>query len=151
MITELALLGLGWAIHKFAGKDAPTAPTAAPWPGTPKAKSKISAQEDALLRAMQSQAPENVAPLTSSLPGRFAEAAAQAYGPSPLLNIDRYHDVTRPGGQVLAPEIPYVSGERGRRRRRVELGKPVSDIRAYERQGHVVLGIDDDEIEGHEC
>jgi hypothetical protein len=108
MITEAIIFGLGWLMSNARGGKTPSAPHRAPWPQEPQGPGTrpLTKQER---RDVQAAIPGALfEPLPKSQKRQAAErAAATAYGePSPLHDVTEFRKATRPGGKVIAPDMP---------------------------------------------
>lgn len=95
---------LGWLMQGKRG-GAPKTPREVPWPQ--EGQRPLTAEERG---AIQRAASPFMAPLPET-PASKAKAAAEraratAFGPSPLSDVSEYRKATRPGGRVVAPDMP---------------------------------------------
>lgn len=80
---------------------APTTPREVPWPKEP---TKAERDAAAMHQAMAEPGPGMTKP---DFVQRARHAAQkEAYGPSPLSDVSEYRKATRPGGRVVAPDLP---------------------------------------------
>lgn len=94
---------LGWLMpqgKRGGATPAPKTPREVPWPQ--EGKRPLTTEEKAAIQ-------KATEPFMSPLPTKQSaaeKAAATAYGPSPLSDVSEYRKATRPGGRVIAPDMP---------------------------------------------
>lgn len=95
---------LGWLMQgkrKGAG-PAPRTPSDVPWPR--EGQRPLTAAERA--EVQKAIHPSFFEPLPETRAAKAKRAAKEAFGPSPLSDVSEYRKATRPGGRVIAPDLP---------------------------------------------
>lgn len=92
---------LGWLMQNKGAGPAPRTPRDVPWPQ--EGKRALTKEEKA---AIQQAASPFMAPMPETLADKARAAAKSAFSPSPLSDVSEYRKATRPGGRVIAPDMP---------------------------------------------
>jgi hypothetical protein len=89
---------LGWLMQGKRSGPAPRTPSDVPWPREGQ-RPLTPAERAEVQKAIH---PSFFEPLSS----KAKRAAKEAFGPSPLSDVSEYRKATRPGGRVIAPDLP---------------------------------------------